>query len=104
MANIFFSIILSIEAILLTSIFWRPFLVPKKMRVAKAAVNWLRTVASAAPLTPRLNTAMKRISSAMFNKAPIIRNQRGCFESPKALKTPEVMLNMINPMEPRKYI
>ena len=104
MASIFLRIILSMVVIFFTSIFSRPFLVARNIRVANAATAWLMTVASAAPLTPRLRTAINMTSRTMFDNAPRIRNPRGCFESPNALNTPEAMLKTTSPIDPIKYI
>ena len=44
----------------------------------------LRTVAAAAPFTPRWNTTIRRRSPPMFVRALIARKMRGVFPSPSA--------------------
>ena len=49
-------------------------------------IPWAITVAKAAPITPNLNTMIKRKSKPMFKTVEMNKNISGVIESPKILR------------------
>ena len=65
-------------------------------------MNCARIVASAAPVTPRENTATNSRSSTTFRAEEMIRYTSGLRLSPTARMMPHRELYITSPMEPAK--